>query len=144
MRSRSSARACPNLSVPPKGCTSFSSRLEEHCSGTCKTKKFFSEARRIGCEPAVHWQAPSNAPNGGVGTPDVAETGSSSITKAQSRLLPSKRGSLWGARVRPGVYLGEAETCALTTTSCVGDIFRPIPRIVPVDFSATSRRKWAA
>src|SRR5262249_13316960 len=66
MRSRSSARACPNLSVPPKGCTSFSSRLEEHCSGTCKTKKFFSEARRIGCVPALHLPGRGREPPGGV------------------------------------------------------------------------------
>src|SRR3954464_4418354 len=36
----------------------------------CKTKSFFGETRRIGCEPAVQWQAPSNAPSPTKGTLD--------------------------------------------------------------------------
>ena len=88
----------------------------------------------------------------GVGTADVAETESSSISKAQSRLLPCN-GGVWGARVRPGVCLGEAETRALTTMSSISGIFCSISpfahiaffaHIDPAHCSATSRQKLAA
>ena len=80
----------------------------------------------------------------GVGTRDVQETESSSISKAQSRLSRSKRGSLWGARGRPGVIFGEAETRAPTATSSVSAAFRPRVPMIPLQCSATSRRKLAA
>ncbi len=82
----------------------------------------------------------------GVGTADVAETESSSISKAQSRLLPCS-GGVWGARVRPGVRLGEAETRAPTTMSSISGIFCSIAsftHIGPAHCSATSRQKLAA
>src|SRR5215470_7589123 len=81
-----------------------------------------------------------------VGTPDVAETESSSISKVQTRLLPCN-GGVWRARVRPGVRLGEAETRAPATMSSVSGILCPIAsfaHIGPGHCSVTSRQKLAA
>jgi hypothetical protein len=86
-----------------------------------------------------------------VGTPDVAETESSSISKAQSRLLPCN-GGVSGARVRPGVCLGEAETRAPITMSRISGIFCSISSFADIasfahigsaHCSATSRQKLA-
>ena len=111
-------------------------------------------ARRAGLAvhvPFIGRRHPTRHPHhggNGVGTRDVQETESSSVSKAQSRLLRCRRGSLWGARGRPGVIFGEAETRAPTATSSVSAAFRSsvhmIPFMVPLQCSATSRRKLAA
>ena len=116
-------------------------------------RKFFL-ARRAGLAmrlPFIGRRHPTRHPHhggNGVGTRDVQETESSSVSKVRYRLLPSKRGSLWGARGRPGVIFGEAETRAPTATSSVNGAFRSsvhmLPLMLPLQCSATSRRKLAA
>jgi hypothetical protein len=110
-------------------------------------------ARRAGlavCLPFIGRRRSTRHPHhggNGVGTRDVQETESSSEIKAQYRLLLAD-GGVWGARDRPGVIFGEAETRAPTTTSSVSAAFRSsVPMITCSDTlqcSATSRRKLAA